>query len=178
MPCFSQWHFYGPPFQMMVWHLLLTGSSKRWHFTRDYLVNLGQVVTYVFELPFSRAQENEADEVCSSSSKGNRGRVLRVLSSYCEIETLQALCLSWFYFYFPGGSSLCCQSLLWCEGSSSFLGCDATYGRGENSASRNCVHLYRLTNKGWGWHPGGPGPGDCRNFGFCIYPPRWLKKAG
>ena len=34
-----------------------------------------QVVTYVFELPFSRAQETEADEVCSSSSKGNRGRV-------------------------------------------------------------------------------------------------------
>ena len=63
----------------MVWHLLLTGSSKRWHFTRDYLVNLGQVVTYVFELPFSRAQETEADEVCSSSSKGKRGRVLSSL---------------------------------------------------------------------------------------------------
>ena len=135
---------------------------------------LEQVVTYVFELPFSRAQETEADEVCSSSSKGKRGRALSSLFILWDWDSASFV----FYFYFPGGSSLCCQSLFWCEGSTSFLGCDATYGRGENSASRNCVHLYRLTNKGWGWDPGGPGPGDCGNFGFCINPPRWPKKAG
>ena len=86
----------------------------------------------------------------------------------CDIETL----FLDFSFSFSGGSSLCCQSLLWCEGSASPLGNNATYSRGKNSASEDCVHPTpykggRGFGRGWGL-----------GLRFWLNPPRWPKKAG
>ena len=113
----------------------------------------GQVLTYVFELPYSRAQETEADEVSNQDffliliyeEEQNRPNL-----EFCSIwdwdsafvwVSIDFTCACISYL---GGSSLCCQSLLWCQGSASLLGKDATCWQldrwGKYSASENCIH--------------------------------------
>ena len=136
-----------------------------------------QVVTYVFELPFSRAQETEADEVCSSSSKGNWGRVLSSLFIIVRLRVCKICVCHDFTFTSQVGLLFAAKACFDVREAPAF------WGVMQLIAEVKIQHLqtastYRLTNKGWGWGPGGPGPGGCGNFGFCINPPGPSNKAG